>query len=91
MTDPVFTPKESNSTEKTYVVIHDPVNHPSHYTRGAVECIEAIKSALGDDGFIDYCSGNAIKYLFRWRHKNGLEDLKKAQFYLSEVIKMHGA
>jgi len=73
------------------VAVHDPVSHPSHYTRGAVECIDAIKSALGDEGFVDYCIGNSIKYLFRWRNKNGLEDLKKAQWYVNEAIKMHGA
>ena len=70
---------------------HDPVVHPSHYTRGAVEAIDAIKSALGDEGFVDYCIGNTMKYTFRWRHKNGLEDLRKAAFYLNEAIKCQGA
>jgi hypothetical protein len=73
------------------VTIHDPVAHPSHYCKGPVECIDAIKSALGDEGFVDFCTGNAIKYLFRWRNKNGLEDLRKAQWYVTEAIKMHGA
>ena len=80
-------PKESPSE----VVVHDPVNAPQHYRQGAVECIDAIKSALGDEGFIDYCIGNCMKYTFRWRHKNGIEDLQKAAWYLNEAIKTQGA
>jgi hypothetical protein len=70
-------------------VTNDPVN-PSHYRQGSIECIDAIKSALGDDGFQGYCTGNVIKYLFRWKYKNGLEDLRKAQWYLTELIKQFG-
>ena len=65
--------------------VSDSVNHPSHYCAGGVECIEGIKSALGSD-FVYYCQGNAIKYLWRWRHKGGVEDLKKAQVYLNWMI-----
>jgi hypothetical protein len=78
-------------TDNSPVMIHDAVNHPSHYRQGAVECIDAIKSALGDEGFQSYCTGNVLKYLFRWQHKNGLEDLQKAQWYLTELIKQFGA
>lgn len=60
----------------------DPVTSPSHYTEGEVECIDAIRAALGDLGFPDYCVGNAMKYLWRWKLKNGREDLAKATFYL---------
>ncbi|MGA1695113.1 MAG: DUF3310 domain-containing protein [Burkholderiaceae bacterium] len=64
---------------------HDPTQ-PSHYRQGPVECIDAIRSALGKDGFCDYCAGNVLKYVFRWRHKNGVEDLKKASVYLGWLI-----
>lgn len=64
----------------------DNVNHPSHYTQGGVECIEAIKASLGADGFCDYCKGNVIKYLWRWKDKGGAEDLEKAQVYLGWMI-----
>lgn len=64
---------------------NDPTS-PSHYQQGNVECIDAIRSALGKDGFCDYCSGNVLKYVFRWRHKNGIEDLKKARVYLGWLI-----
>ena len=59
----------------------DMVNSPPHYRAGGVECIDAIRAALGHDGFIAYCRGNVIKYQFRADHKNGKEDLKKAVWY----------
>ena len=62
----------------------DVVNHPSHYTAGSVECIDAIKAAVPD--FESYCTGNIIKYVWRYRGKNGAEDLKKAEWYLHRLI-----
>jgi hypothetical protein len=62
----------------------DPVN-PSHYKQGGIECIEAMKVALGG-GFLGYLRGNAIKYLWRYDKKNGVEDLKKARWYLDRLI-----
>lgn len=67
------------------VAVMDAVNHPSHYTSGGIECIEAIKASLGN-GFADYCKGNVIKYLWRYKLKNGVEDLKKARVYLDWMI-----
>lgn len=63
----------------------DNVNHPSHYTSGDIECIDAIRAALGDK-FEGFLIGNVIKYCWRHDHKNGLEDLKKAQWYLEKAI-----
>ena len=63
----------------------DNVNHPKHYTQGGVECIDAIKSAVGE-GFEAYCAGNVLKYVFRYRHKGGVEDLKKARWYMDRLI-----
>ena len=64
----------------------DNVNNPDHYNQGGIECIDYIKQQLGDS-FESYCQGNIIKYLHRWRYKNGLEDLKKAQWYLNQMVK----
>ena len=64
----------------------DNVNHPSHYTSGGIECIDAIRASMTPRGFIDYCKGNVIKYVFRWEHKGGVEDLRKAQVYLGWAI-----
>lgn len=64
----------------------DAVSHPPHYTSGSVECIDAIRAALGPVGFQEYCRGNVIKYMWRWRHKGGLEDLEKARVYQNWLI-----
>jgi hypothetical protein len=64
----------------------DMVNHPPHYNQGGIETIDAIKAALGD-GFPAYLTGNILKYMWRYKHKNGVEDLKKAQFYLNRLVK----
>ena len=67
---------------------NDPVNHPSHYQGNGVECIDCIESAVsGLDGFHAFCAGNAIKYIFRFSHKNGVEDLRKAEWYIDRLIK----
>ena len=58
------------------------VNKPPHYNNGDIETIDAIQSALGD-GFEFYLQGNILKYVWRYRHKNNVEDLKKAQWYLN--------
>jgi len=69
------------------VVGSDPVNHPSHYCQGGIECIDAIQAAVtGLSGMEAVCAGNVIKYVWRAKHKNGLEDLKKARFYLNKLI-----
>ena len=67
----------------------DVVNHPSHYTNGKVECIDAIESAtVGKTGIEAVCVANVIKYLWRYEDKNGLEDIKKAQWYLNKLIEV---
>ena len=63
----------------------DMVNNPSHYNKSGIECINAIQAATGD-GYEFYLQGNILKYLWRYRYKNGSEDLKKAQWYLNELI-----
>ena len=65
---------------------NDAVQHPSHYTQGGVECIDAIRASMTADGFCDYCKGNIIKYIWRWRDKGGVEDLRKASVYLDWLI-----
>ncbi len=66
----------------------DNINHPNHYTTGKVECIDAIEAATeGLTGIQAVCTGNVIKYVWRWRRKNGVEDLRKARWYLDKLIK----
>jgi hypothetical protein len=64
----------------------DVVNHPPHYTECGIECIEAIESQLTAEEYRGYLKGNCIKYLWRERHKGGVESLKKAQWYLDRLI-----
>lgn len=59
----------------------DNVNHPEHYNQHGIEAIEAIRASLGFE-FPAYCKGNVMKYLWRYKYKNGIEDLKKAEVYL---------
>lgn len=66
------------------------VNHPSHYTEGSVECIEAIESSMSKDEFLGYLRGNVMKYLWRYRLKGReIEDLKKAQWYLNRLVESY--
>ena len=63
------------------------VEHPEHYNTGAVECIDGIKAATESlSGFEGFCAGNAIKYLWRWKHKGSVEDLEKAKWYIDKLI-----
>jgi hypothetical protein len=60
----------------------DPVNHPPHYTAhpSGVECIDIVEH-------MNFCLGNAVKYIWRASLKNGLEDLKKARWYIDREIR----
>jgi hypothetical protein len=64
----------------------DMVNSPAHYGQGSIEAIEYIEDFLTKEEFIGYLRGNIAKYLHRWRYKNGLEDLKKSEWYLKRLI-----
>lgn len=66
---------------------NDVVNKPSHYTQGGIECIDALKAALTPEQFIGFLKGNVIKYNWRSDHKNGVQDLEKAKWYLDLLIK----
>lgn len=66
----------------------DLVNHPSHYTHGGIECIDAMKAAFGSDELKVYCKIAAFKYLWRADHKGGLTDIKKARFYIEKYIEL---
>ena len=66
----------------------DMVNHPQHYTQGGIECIECIKAAVTNKvGIEAVCVANVIKYLFRYEEKNGVEDVRKAKWYIERLLK----
>lgn len=64
----------------------DNISKPQHYTNGSIECIDAIQAMLSHDEFIGYLRGNIFKYQWRYKHKNGLEDLEKAKWYQDRLI-----
>ena len=69
-------------------VLVDNVNHPAHYTDGGIECIEAIEAQLTPEEYRGYLKGNVAKYIWREKHKGGIESLKKAQWYLSRLVNL---
>ena len=77
--------KKQAQEQSDHKQVMDMVNSPPHYNKSGIETIQAIK-AMTDTGFEYYLQGNIMKYLWRYRYKNGAEDLKKAQWYLNELI-----
>ena len=63
------------------------VSHPRHYMgHTGIECMDALRSMIGRDGMECYWEGCAFKYLWRWRAKNGVEDLKKARQCIDYLV-----
>jgi Protein of unknwon function (DUF3310) len=93
---PIFTTNDEESrrardfwakSKKEQAVLDDPVDHPPHYTRhpSGVECIQITEH-------MNFCTGNAVKYIWRHVDKGGVEDLKKARWYLNrEIQRLEGA
>lgn len=84
-----LTPEPYSEDEPT----PDPVNNPAHYRQGEIECIDAIrsalapeKSALTPEEFRGFCKGNALKYIWREKHKGGDESIRKAVWYLQKIL-----
>lgn len=74
------------------LIMAERVNHPPHYNAGGIECIDALEAATsGLQGVEAFCTANAIKYLWRWKLKNGEEDLQKAVWYINRLIQRAGA
>lgn len=64
----------------------DVVQKPKHYADKEIEVIDYIEDTLSKEGYEGYLQGNIIKYISRYQHKNGVEDLKKARYYLNKLI-----
>ena len=76
---------ENTKTEKV-----DNVNHPSHYAdHCSLECFSVMKCVLGPSGAFQFCLGNAFKYLWRHKFKNGEEDVDKAGWYLTKANQLY--
>lgn len=79
--------RDRQKKEKRYFYM-DYVNHPCHYDTGKFECIEVMQETQGIEAVKSFCICNAFKYLYRHANKNGLEDIKKAQWYLNKYIEL---
>lgn len=66
----------------------DNVNHPAHYDTGKFESIDVMVETQGVDAVKDFCVCNAFKYIYRHKRKNGLEDIKKAIWYLNKYVEL---
>lgn len=66
----------------------DKVNHPQHYETGKFECIDVMVETQGKQAVLDFCLCNAFKYIYRHQRKNGLEDIKKAKWYIDKYIEL---
>jgi len=66
----------------------DLVNNPPHYNKGDIECIDAIEAMLTQEEFVGYLRGNSLKYRWRFRYKNGIQDLEKAEWYENKLIEI---
>lgn len=65
----------------------DNVNHPTHYESScSIECIDSMLIAFGRAAVINFCECNAYKYIWRYKHKNGMEDLEKAKWYVEKAF-----
>lgn len=64
------------------------VNHPKHYNQGNIECIDAMVAAYGKEDVMAFCKCNAFKYIWRFKDKNNIEDIKKAQWYQNKYIEL---
>ena len=66
----------------------DKVNHPQHYNSGKIECIDAMVETFGVDATQQFCLLNVFKYLWRCNHKNGIEDVEKAKWYIDKYLEL---
>ena len=64
----------------------DLVNHPPHYNNGKIECIDAIEAMLTHEEYVGYLRGNSLKYRWRFRYKDFIQDLKKAEWYENRLL-----
>lgn len=83
------TNKTNDNKDTLRTVTNDNVEHPAHYNMGKIETIDYIESVTScfNDGFEGKCVGDVIKYISRYPFKNGIEDLRKAKWYLERLIK----
>ena len=85
-----ISPYYENTTGRTQTddTPYDSVNRPAHYNTGKYESIDVMVETQGVDAVKNFCICNAFKYIYRHRFKNGLEDIKKAIWYLNKYVEL---
>ena len=79
--------QQAHKREQDYNKQYNNVHSPAHYNQGQIECIDAIEAMLSVEEYIGYLRGNSMMYRWRFRYKNGFEDLNKAQWYEKRLVK----
>lgn len=89
--EPISEERPYNDITDRCITAETPVNnveHPAHYTGTSIECIDAMRETQGVEAVKNFCICNAFKYLWRHDRKNGVEDVKKAAWYLNKFIEL---
>ena len=84
---------DENRVDESYNIAFggkEEINHPDRYAGGKFECIDVMLDVFGADAVNHFCILNAFKYLWRAEKKNGVEDIKKAVWYLNKFIELGG-
>ena len=93
----VYGPDAIEELPFTYTEVHmdsseiDSINHPGHYETGKFECIDVMLETQGAEAVKNFCICNAFKYLYRHKRKKGIDDIKKADWYLKKYIELEEA
>lgn len=64
------------------------INHPDRYAGGKYECIDVMQDVFGKEDVLSFCKLNAFKYIWREKQKNGVQDMKKAAWYINKYIEL---
>ena len=86
-----FNSAKEDYINKLYEIVYgtkEEINHPDRYACGQFECIDVMLDVFGADTVKHFCILNAFKYLWRSEKKNGIEDIKKAVWYLNKYIEL---
>lgn len=81
---------DSNGEPLYWDAKSEAVDHPQHYNHGKYECIDVMLENFGKEAVEHFCLLNAFKYVWRSNYKNGINDIKKAMFYLDYYLKLEG-
>ena len=88
--DVAFGKKEESECSVTQPekTLKEEINHPDRYAGGKYECIDVMQDVFGKEDVLSFCKLNAFKYIWREKQKNGVQDMKKAAWYINKYIEI---